>query len=203
MTHGRFIDRLASGPHFPRQQGGRFTALGVLAAAVLVASCGVTETRQWSQRSGFSSHSLTWVKASGDQTEGRLSLVEHLVPPGSASSWHVHHTEDESFYVVGGRIAVLWKAIKWVSLNDGGFASGPKGVPRAFRVEGDRPARILLLTNGPDFADFAREASDPVLTGGLLQPAPPDVGRLKAAAEKHGIEILGPPPIAALRPKRN
>jgi len=85
MTHGRFIDRLASGPHFPRQQGGRFTALGVLAAAVLVASCGVTGTRQWSQRSGFSSHSLTWVKASGDQTEGRLSLVEHLVPPGSAS----------------------------------------------------------------------------------------------------------------------
>ena len=38
MTHGRFIDRLASGPHFPRQQGGRFTALGVLAAAALVAS---------------------------------------------------------------------------------------------------------------------------------------------------------------------
>jgi len=90
-----------------------------------------------------------------------------------------------------------------VSLNDGGFAFGPKGVPHAFRVEGDRPARILLLTNGPDFADFAREASDPVLIGGLLQPAPPDVGRLKAAAEKHGIEILGPPPIAALRPKRN
>ena len=44
MTHGRFIDRLASGPHFPRQQSGRFTALGLLAAAVLVASCGGTET---------------------------------------------------------------------------------------------------------------------------------------------------------------
>jgi hypothetical protein len=44
MTRGRFIDRLAAGPHFPRQQGGRFTALGVLAVAVLVASCSGTET---------------------------------------------------------------------------------------------------------------------------------------------------------------
>jgi hypothetical protein len=44
MTHGRFIDRFAAGPHFPRQQGGRFTALGVLAVAVLVASCSGTET---------------------------------------------------------------------------------------------------------------------------------------------------------------
>ncbi len=47
------------------------------------------------------------VKATGEQTGGRLSLVEHLVPAGSASPLHVHHTEDESFYVIEGHLTVI------------------------------------------------------------------------------------------------
>ena len=144
----------------------------------------------------FSGHSLTWIKASSDDTQQRQSLVEHIVPAGSASPWHVHRTEDESFYVVAGRILVLVEGQQWTPIGAGGFAYGPKDVPHAFRVDGGSSAyaRILLLTNGPDFADFIRDASDPVSGGGWPEPTPADVGRLKAAATRHGIEILGPPP---------
>jgi hypothetical protein len=44
VKQGRFIDRLAAARHFPRQHGGCFTALGVLAAAVLIVSCGSADT---------------------------------------------------------------------------------------------------------------------------------------------------------------
>ena len=142
----------------------------------------------------FSGHSLTWIRASADGTEGRLSLVEHLVPPGSASPWHVHHTEDESFYVVSGRLSVIVDGQPPASLGPGGFAFGPRGVPHAFRVEGSDVARLLLMASGPEFAAFIREASDPVDVHRLPEATAADAGRLRAAAAAHGIEILGPPP---------
>jgi quercetin dioxygenase-like cupin family protein len=144
----------------------------------------------------FSGHSLTWIRASGADTAGRLSVVEHIVPPGSASPWHVHQTEDESFYVVDGQISVKVEGQTRISLGAGGFAFGPMAVPHGFRVESEVPARILLITNGPEFADFIREASDQVDTTRLPERSPADAARLKAAAARHGIAILGPPPMA-------
>jgi mannose-6-phosphate isomerase-like protein (cupin superfamily) len=144
----------------------------------------------------FSGHSLTWIRASGADTAGRLSVVEHIVPPGSASPWHVHLTEDESFYVVDGQISIKVEGQARISLGAGGFAFGPMAVPHGFRVEGEVPARILLVTNGPEFADFIREASDQVDVNCLPEQTPADAARLKAAAARHGIEILGPPPMA-------
>lgn len=144
----------------------------------------------------FSGHSLTWIRASGSTTGGRLSLVEHIVPAGSASPWHVHRTEDESFYVVSGAISVKVEGQPRARMEAGGFAFGPKGVPHAFRTEADGPSRILLLTDGPAFADFIAEASDAVDTSRLPEPGPPDPARLKAAAARYQIEILGPPSLA-------
>ena len=45
-------------------------------------------------------------------------------------------------------------------------------VPHGFRVESEVPARILLITNGPEFADFIREASDQVDTTCLPESTP-------------------------------
>ena len=43
---------------------------------------------------------LATVIASGEQTGGALSLVEFLAPAGFATPRHVHHSEDEAFYVL-------------------------------------------------------------------------------------------------------
>ena len=34
-------------------------------------------------------------------------MIEQLIPPGFASPWHVHLNEDESFYVVEGKMTVI------------------------------------------------------------------------------------------------
>jgi uncharacterized cupin superfamily protein len=125
-----------------------------------------------------------------------MSLVEHIVPAGSASPWHLHHREDESFYVASGAISVKVQGQPRVQIGAGGFAFGPRGIPHGFRIEGDGPARLLLIASGPAFADFIAEASDAVDTSRLPEPEPADPARLRAAAERHEIEILGPPGLA-------
>ncbi len=131
----------------------------------------------------------TWIKADRNLTGGHFSLIEQVIPAGFESPWHVHHSEDESFYVVEGQISVILEGGRQL-LQAGDFAFGPRNIPHGFRVEGDAPARILLMTTGSDFADFIAETSVPKDT----PPAAPDMGLLMAAAERHNIAILGPLP---------
>lgn len=47
--------------------------------------------------------SQAWIRVGTQQSGGSLAIAEHLIPPAAESPWHVHHTQDESFYVLDGR----------------------------------------------------------------------------------------------------
>ncbi|PZQ50207.1 MAG: cupin domain-containing protein [Rhodovulum sulfidophilum] len=131
----------------------------------------------------------TWIKADRNRTGGKFSMIEQIIPVGFESPWHVHHTEDESFYVIDGAMTVTVDGAT-VALEAGGYAFGPRGVPHGFRIDGDRPARILLMTSGGDFADFIAEAS----VAADAPPSAPDMDKLMAAAARNNLGILGPLP---------
>ncbi|WP_421696535.1 cupin domain-containing protein [Aestuariivirga sp.] len=131
----------------------------------------------------------TWIKAHRELTNGRFSLIEQIIPTGFESPWHVHRSEDESFYVLDGQMSVIFEDSRML-LRAGDFAFGPRNIPHGFRIEGGSAARILLMTTGGDFADFIAETSVPCDT----PPAAPDMALLLAAAERHNIAILGPLP---------
>jgi quercetin dioxygenase-like cupin family protein len=131
----------------------------------------------------------TWIKADRDMTGGQFSLIEQVLPAGFESPWHMHRSEDESFYVLEGQMTVIIEGARKL-LKAGDYAFGPRGIPHGFCIEGDEPARILLMTTGSDFADFIGETSVPSDT----PPAAPDMALLVAAAERHHISILGPLP---------
>ena len=135
----------------------------------------------------------TWIRASGAQTAGTFSLVEQLIPPGFASPWHIHHNENESFYVIDGKVIVVVEN-RSVTLSAGDCAFGPCGIPHGFRIEGARPARVLLMISGGTFAEFVRETSQPA--DGATAPAPSeaDLQKLVATARTYGLSILGPMP---------
>ena len=44
----------------------------------------------------------TVMRSTGETTDGHFCLLEQLCPPGLASPYHVHHNEDEAFYVLEG-----------------------------------------------------------------------------------------------------
>jgi quercetin dioxygenase-like cupin family protein len=131
----------------------------------------------------------TWIKGNREMTGGHFSLIEQIIPAGFESPWHMHHSEDESFYVIEGQMLVIVDGGRKL-LQAGDFAFGPRGVPHGFRIEGEGPARILLMTTGSDLADFIAETSVP----GDTPPAAPDMAFLVAAAERHNLAILGPLP---------
>lgn len=131
----------------------------------------------------------TWIKADRELTGGHFSLIEQVIPAGFESPWHMHRSEDESFYVLEGRMSVIFKDSRRL-LQAGDYAFGPRNMPHGFRIEGDEPARILLMTTGSDFADFIAETS----VSSDTPPAAPDMALLMAAAERHNIAILGPLP---------
>jgi quercetin dioxygenase-like cupin family protein len=135
---------------------------------------------------------LAWIKGDGPGTDGTFSLIELLAPAGFETPWHVH-AHQEYFYVIEGRIEAQVGEQR-ISLDAGDFAFGPRHVPHGFRVAGPGSARLLMMTNDGDFAEFIREASDPAPSDAQPEPAEPDIPRLATAAGRNGIELLGPLP---------
>ena len=74
-------------------------------------------------------------------------------------------------------------------VSPGGFAFLPRDIPHGFRVEGDVPARILLLAMPAGFEGFVAELSESPPPAG-----PPDLARVAQVAARYAIEILGPLP---------
>ena len=47
--------------------------------------------------------SLAVIKATAADTAGQLTIVEVTEPPGAQAPLHVHHREDEAFWILEGR----------------------------------------------------------------------------------------------------
>jgi mannose-6-phosphate isomerase-like protein (cupin superfamily) len=136
---------------------------------------------------------LVRVHVRGEETGGRYSVVEALEPPGHQPPPHVHHDDDEGFYVLEGEITV-WAGDEETVLGPGDFLNAPRGVPHTFRVTSTRPARVLVTSAPARFDAFVREFGTPAERDELpVLDSPPDVERLVATAARHGVEILGPP----------
>jgi mannose-6-phosphate isomerase-like protein (cupin superfamily) len=132
------------------------------------------------------------VKATADSTGGAFGLVESLMPPGFSPPMHVHHREDESFYILEGELTLQCGERRFRA-GAGAFVFLPRDVPHTFVVEGDRPARMLtFLTPGGGEGVFIEGGRQPERDG--LPPAtPPDVNALKRVSARFGAEIVGPP----------
>lgn len=140
---------------------------------------------------------LTTIKADGSQTGDRVLVTEQLAPRGSGSPLHVHHNEDEWFYVLEGELTI-WVAGRTVVAGAGAFVFGPRDVPHTFIVSSEQ-ARFLLVTEPAGFEGFIRALAEPAAAP-VIPPAPtapPDMELVLRAAEEHGLEILGPPGIPA------
>ena len=82
---------------------------------------------------------LATMKASSETTAGRVAVIEHLAPRGAGSPLHVHHREDEWFYVLDGELT-FWVGGEVVNAPAGSFVYGPRDVPHTFVVRLSRRA---------------------------------------------------------------
>ncbi len=107
------------------------------------------------------------VKAGDDQTGGAFTLIDCQCPPGFAPPAHVHHHEDEAFYLLGGSLQVSCGDETW-QVEPGGFVVLPKGRPHRFVVLGKESARLLQITAPAQFEAIADAAVRSVQGGEAL-----------------------------------
>jgi len=132
---------------------------------------------------------LVEVKASAADTGGQYTLLEVTMPPNAASPLHVHHTEDEGFYVLEGSVTVH-VGDESVTLGPGQHAFGPREIPHRFVIGSDGARMLWVLTPG-GFEALIEEASVPAAARTLPPPdvLPPD--DLAEIVRRHGNELLG------------
>jgi mannose-6-phosphate isomerase-like protein (cupin superfamily) len=140
---------------------------------------------------------LATIKATGEQTGGRYSLVEILAPDSYGGVLHVHHQEDEGFYILEGELT-FYVGEETIKACPGSYLFGPRDLPHAFTVDSG-PARLLFVFSPAGLEGLIREMGEPAGSPSIPpQPeGPPDEAEMKrmaAIAARYGAEILGPPP---------
>jgi quercetin dioxygenase-like cupin family protein len=138
-------------------------------------------------------------KLTGEQTGGRFALWEGVLPRGTAPPLH-SHPQDETFYVLEGRVAV------WVGedegpagrCEEGAAIFVPEGTPHSFLVLSDT-ARMLFLSTPAGIEEFVHALSEPAAWP-WLQPPPEEprvpLERLEAVEREHAVVRFGPAPTA-------
>jgi quercetin dioxygenase-like cupin family protein len=136
---------------------------------------------------------LMTFKALSEDTGGRLAVWEQLLPHRSSPPLHVHHGEDEAWFVLEGALTFQVGDATWTA-EAGAFVWAPRGLPHTFRVDSPT-ARLLALAVPSGFDRFVRATGRPAEAPTLPPPpdGPPDMAALVGAAREHGMDVLGPP----------
>jgi mannose-6-phosphate isomerase-like protein (cupin superfamily) len=139
---------------------------------------------------------LAIVRVGHDEGRDGISVLERRAPHGDSAPLHVHHTEDEVFYVLEGELRIRAGDADF-RIGAGQTALAAVGVPHTYRVESSDGARWLIITTHGDFERFVRAMSRPAERPELPPPegppTPEEAEALAAAARQNEIEFVGPP----------
>jgi mannose-6-phosphate isomerase-like protein (cupin superfamily) len=120
-------------------------------------------------------------------------VLEMMLPVGSSAPLHVHHSLDDTWYILDGNMVVGCGGDVLV-VGAGHWVSMPRGVPHTFRVVGDREARILLVHDNASFRDLIRDLGVPAAARVVpAQPIFPSTEELARVAISHDLTPIGPP----------
>lgn len=129
------------------------------------------------------------IKVNGQQSDGVMTVIEFEAPPGFGPPPHIHHKEDELFYVLEGEVSFWCDGVS-ESYGPGGVAYLPKGLPHRFEVSASGGARVLQITAPAQFDEFVKEFGEYLGEADLPEPTEPDIARLIEVCRRFDIEIL-------------
>jgi quercetin dioxygenase-like cupin family protein len=126
------------------------------------------------------------LKLLGGETAESIMLFEEIAPPGTETTFHLHHDSDEVAYVLAGELTM--KIGDEITVGKtGSCAFFPRNVPHAWKNTGSETARILFLYTPAAAGGFFEE----LLRHRVDSANGPEANALR---ERHGWEVVGPPP---------
>src|SRR3712207_5100499 len=134
--------------------------------------------------------SLAVIKATAADTGGQMTIIEVTDPPDGEAPLHVHHREDEAFWLLEAD-ATFEVGGMTIEAHAGDYVFGPRDIPHRYTV-GSAGCRMLFIMTPGGFEDFVLAMSEPAASRTLPPPseAEPDWQRVAAIAEAHGCELL-------------
>ena len=133
---------------------------------------------------------LAVIKTTAAETGGQLTIIEVTNPPGFEAPLHVHHREDEGFWILEGDVT-LEVGDTTIEASAGDYAFGPRDIPHRYSV-GDSGCRMLFLMVPGGMEEVVRATSVPAASRTLPPPPDeePDINAIKAIVKEHGYELL-------------
>lgn len=131
---------------------------------------------------GTSYKMLLTAEASG----GKLAIYESVAAPDQGPPRHIHHDEDEIFYILSGEV-IFWLDGETVTKGPGDVVFAPRDKPHTFHVIGPAPARWITVLSPGGMEGFFVEMAK----GNYAIPQQiDDVSRIAA---NYAMEFVGPP----------
>jgi len=122
-------------------------------------------------------------KITSEDTGGRYCVLELVSPPGGGTPMHVHHREDESFYILEGEFSVqVGGHVQRTAA--GSFVFGPREIPHRYENIGQTTARMLVLVE-PGGMDRMFEEFQGALVAGR-----PDMDKIGEICRRYEIEFV-------------
>ncbi|GBF03832.1 hypothetical protein DAERI_010004 [Deinococcus aerius] len=122
----------------------------------------------------------------GEDTGGRLAVIDLCARRDFEPPVHVHRHEDELIAVLEGRLTVEVGA-EHVEAAPGQVLLLPRGVPHALHLLSET-ARLLVIYSPAGFEHFLREVGQTLPVPSA--PGPPDVPRLVISGERYGLTFF-------------
>ncbi len=131
--------------------------------------------------------------ATGKETQGRFALTEQIARKGNVPPRHIHHREDETFYLLEGEMTFSI-GDQTIEAGPGTSVFAPRDIPHSFTIDSEQ-VRILVLNVPAGIEEFFRECSVPAPSLTLPPPAEvpySEIQKMMTLAPKYGFEILVP-----------
>lgn len=130
---------------------------------------------------------LVTVKVASADSDGQISVMHDVTPPGGGPPLHLHLSESETFYVLSGDFRFeLDGQLHSATAGDTVFI--PAGVAHRYQNAGAEPGYMLIYIQPGGLDAFFGELH------ALLQvPGEPPMPAIAALHERYNMKLMGPP----------
>jgi len=138
----------------------------------------------------YSGHLMTFL-ATAEDTKGKFALIETVARKGNVPPPHIHHREEETFYVLEGEttFSVGGQTIK---ATPGTMVCVPRDVVHSFAIESEQ-LRVLILLTPAGMEGWFKEFSVPapaMTLPPLVETPYSEIERMLEVAPQYGIEFV-------------
>lgn len=129
-------------------------------------------------------------KLTSEDTAGALSIFELHTLPKSGPVRHVHHREDEWYYVLSGNF-VFEAGDNTYNLQPGESIWLPRGIPHLWAYTGDSEGNLILACQPGGFEKFFDEL-------GKVPAGQMNASKMAEIMARYGMTYIGPPLFGSL-----